>query len=129
MYVSQQQVFKLGPITVAAHNISGQTIHRFFGLTNVSYVPNFLTLDEYIKFYLKIILLIDEYFMISSKLLELINDALVKATQRTIIMGGIKTFFFGDGVQLFPFQQKEGKIWKSEIFNTVLRYSLRDPVR
>ncbi|KAG1119395.1 hypothetical protein G6F42_012985 [Rhizopus arrhizus] len=44
-------------------------------------------------------------------------------------MGGIKTFFFGDGVQLLPFQQKEGKIWKSEIFNTVLCYSLQNPVR
>ncbi|KAG1461974.1 hypothetical protein G6F55_003251 [Rhizopus delemar] len=125
----QYKVFKLAPTGVAAHNVSGQTIHRFFGLTNVSSVPNFLILDEYAKLYSKIMLLIDEYFMISAKLLESINDALVKTTQRATIMGGVKAVFFGDAAQLLPIQQKEGKVWESEIFNAVLRYSLHDLVR
>ena len=67
--------------------------------------------------------------MISSKLLEAINDALVKTTQRATIMGGVKTILFGDVAQLLPIQTKEGKIWESEIFNVVPRYSLHDPVR
>ncbi|KAG1166553.1 hypothetical protein G6F36_012900 [Rhizopus arrhizus] len=67
--------------------------------------------------------------MISSKPLELINDALAKTTQRTTIMGNIKTFFIGDGAQLLPFHQKEGKIWESEILNAVPHYSLQEPVR
>ncbi|KAG1041055.1 hypothetical protein G6F43_012178 [Rhizopus delemar] len=117
------KVFKLAPTGVAAHNISGQTTHRFFGLTNISSVPNFLVLDEYVKLYPNIVLLIDEYSMISAKLLEPINDALVKTTQRITIMGGIKIIFFGDVAHLLPIQQKEGKIWESEIFNVVSRYS------
>ncbi|KAG1490493.1 hypothetical protein G6F54_010682 [Rhizopus delemar] len=100
------KVFKLAPTGVAAHNISGQTIHRFFGLTNISSVPNFLVLNEYVKLYPKVVLLIDECSMVSAKLLESINDAL-----------------------LLPIQQKEGKIWESEIFNAAPRYSLHKPVR
>jgi hypothetical protein len=109
LLVSQQQVLKLVPTGVAAHNISGQTIRRFFGLTSVSPVPNCLILDKYVKLYPKIMLLIDEY-SISSKLLESINNALLKTTQRTTIMGGVKTIFLGDVAQLLPIQQKEGKI-------------------
>ncbi|KAG1050278.1 hypothetical protein G6F43_007437 [Rhizopus delemar] len=78
---SQQQVFKLAPTGVAAHNTSGQTIHGFFGLTNGN------------------------------------NH------------GWYQACFFGDVAQLLPIQQKEGKVWESEIFNAVPRYSLHNPVR
>ena len=67
--------------------------------------------------------------MISAKLFESINDALVKTTQRATIMGGIKTVLFGDVAQLLPIEHKEGKIWESELFNAVPRFSLTDPVR
>ncbi|KAG2199378.1 hypothetical protein INT47_001560, partial [Mucor saturninus] len=34
------KVFKLAPTGVAAHNISGETLYRFFGITNCSSVPS-----------------------------------------------------------------------------------------
>ena len=92
----------MAPTGVAAHNIVGQTVHRFFGLTNVSSVPNFLILDQYVKLYPKMLLLIDEYSMISAKHFESINDALTRTTQRATIMGGIKTILFGDLAQPLP---------------------------
>ncbi|KAG1034822.1 hypothetical protein G6F43_013342 [Rhizopus delemar] len=44
-------------------------------------------------------------------------------------MGGIKTVFFGDIAQLLPVNKNEGNIWESEIFNSVNRYALSQPVR
>jgi ATP-dependent DNA helicase PIF1 len=122
-------VFKLAPTGVAAHNIAGQTLHRFFGMANRSVVPNFQTLDEYIKLYPKIVLLIDEYSMISATLLHSINDALIKTTNRATIMGGVKTIFFGDIAQLLPVEKKEASMWNTAIYNNVNRYDLIDPVR
>lgn len=75
------------------------------------------------------LLLIDEYSMISSKLLESVNEALIKTTQRSTIMGGIKTVFFGDIAQLLPIQKTEGLIWESEIYSASNKYSLIEPVR
>ncbi|KAG1145045.1 hypothetical protein G6F37_000639 [Rhizopus arrhizus] len=93
---------------VAAHNISGQTIHRFLGLTNVSSVLNCLILDKYVKLFPKTMLLIDKYST-SSKLLESINDALVKTTQRTTIMGGVKTVSWVMSLNCFQFSKKKAK--------------------
>ncbi|EIE78840.1 hypothetical protein RO3G_03545 [Rhizopus delemar RA 99-880] len=123
------KVFKLAPTGVAAHNISGQTIHRFFGLTNISSVPNFLVLNEYVKLYPKVVLLIDECSMVSAKLLESINDALVKTTQRTTIMGGIKTIFFGDYCSATSYSAKRGTVYKSQLPLSCLRlYTTRERV-
>lgn len=122
-------MFKLAPTGVAAHNIAGQTLHRFFGMSDRSQIPNFQKLDEYIKLYPKIVLLIDEYSMISARLLNSINDALVKITNRPSIMGGIKTIFFGDVAQLLPCKTEESTIWRTAIYNTVNRYGLIKPAR
>lgn len=124
-----KQVFKMAPTGVAAHNISGQTLHRFFGMTNRSSVPNYQLMDEIVKLYPKMILLIDEYSMISADLLGVINEALVKTTQRATIMGGVKTIFFGDIAQLLPIQKNEGTLWTTQIYNCVNRYNLIQPVR
>ncbi|CEP08663.1 hypothetical protein, partial, partial [Parasitella parasitica] len=112
------KVYKLAPTGVAAHNIAGQTLHRFFGMANHSVVPNFQLLDEYVKLYPKIILLIDEYSMISATLLNSINDSLIKTTNRASIMGGVKTIFFGDIAQLLPIQKNESSMWNTAIYNT-----------
>ncbi|KAG1445638.1 hypothetical protein G6F46_012277 [Rhizopus delemar] len=123
------KVFKMAPTGVAAHNISGQTLHRFFGMTNQSSVPNFQLLDEYVKLYPKLLLLIDEYSMISAEMLDVVNEALIKTNQRATIMGGVKTIFFGDIAQLLPIQKKEGTLWNTKIFNSVCRFHLVKPVR
>lgn len=115
---------------MAAYNISGQTLHRFFGMANQSTVPNYNTLNQYVKLYPKIILLIDEYSMISAELVQIINDALIKTTQRATLMGGIKTIFFGDIAQLLPVKKaNEGSIWQSGIHDCVNRYNLNTHIR
>jgi hypothetical protein len=44
-------VFKLAPTGVATHNIGGQTIHRFFGMTNGEEVANMsLAFENMLKF-------------------------------------------------------------------------------
>ncbi|CEP19538.1 hypothetical protein [Parasitella parasitica] len=63
--------FKMAPNGVAAHNIAGQTLHRFFGMTNESSVHNFQVLDEHVKLYSKLLLLMDEYSMLSAEMLDI----------------------------------------------------------
>lgn len=68
--------------------------------------------------------------MISAELLQIINEALIKTTQRATLMGGIKTIFFGDIAQLLPVKKiKEGSIWQSGIHDCVNRYNLSTPIR
>jgi hypothetical protein len=76
-------VFKLAPTGVAAHNIGGQTIHRFFGITNGEEVANMSRLREHVEVYKKSILLIDEYSMISKTLFENVNAGLLKTQGET----------------------------------------------
>lgn len=70
-------VVKLAPTGVAAYNIGGQTIHRFFGMSNKPGVFNAVRLDEYFRRHKKTILLIDECSMISCRLASVMNEALV----------------------------------------------------
>lgn len=114
---------------MAAHNIGGMTIHRFFGINASTNSPNHLMIDNMLKLYPKIILLIDEYSMLSETLLDMLNNTLIKATNRDVAMGGIKSIFFGDLAQLLPVNQKEEPIWKSELFRYSAKYCLMEPVR
>ncbi|KAG2193339.1 hypothetical protein INT47_003721 [Mucor saturninus] len=59
------------------------------------------------KLYPKLLLLVDEYSMISSKMLDSTNEALIKSTQRSLIMGGVKTNFCADIPQLLPIQKPQ----------------------
>lgn len=68
--------------------------------------------------------------MISADLIQTLNEALIKTTQRTSLMGGIKTIFFGDIAQLLPVKKfKEGSIWQSSIYECVNRYNLSIAIR
>lgn len=129
-------VFKLAPTGVAAHNIGGQTLHRFFGMVNEEEIVNMSRLREHVEIYRKSVLLIDEYSMISKSLLDKINSALLKTTTRNTAMGGMRTIFFGDFAQLPPVlknltlqQAKQESLWKSTIYNHSNRYNLVDPIR
>ena len=59
---------------MAAHNIGGMTIHRFFGINASTNSPNHLMIDNMLKLYPKIMLLIDEYSMLSETLLDMLNN-------------------------------------------------------
>ena len=114
---------------MAAHNIGGTTIHRFFGINASTNSPDHLMIDNILKLYPKIILLIDEYSMLSETLLDMLNNTLIKTTNRNAAMGGIKSIFFGDLAQLLPVNQKEEPIWKSGLFRYSGKYCLMEPVR
>ncbi|CEP08961.1 hypothetical protein, partial, partial [Parasitella parasitica] len=123
------KIFKLAPTGVAAFNVSGITIHRFFGMASSSLEPNYLKLDEIVKLYPKVMLLVDEYSMISKALLDVMNDALIRTTQRAVAMGGVKTIFFGDVAQLLPVKTSEGLIWDTLLYNHFSKFSLHKPIR
>jgi replication-associated recombination protein RarA len=72
-------VIALAPTGIAARNIRGQTIHRFFGISDEFFNYNAVTVESHFKNHLhkKTILLIDECSMISLPLLAAMNEALV----------------------------------------------------
>jgi hypothetical protein len=72
-------VIALAPTGIAARNIRGQTIHRFFGISDEFFNYNAVTVESHFKNHLhkKTILLIDKCSMISLPLLAAMNEALV----------------------------------------------------
>lgn len=98
----QVHVVKLAPTRIASQNIGGQTLHRFFGMSNVVSIPNPIRLDEFVKTHDRAAFLIDEVSMISFELFDIINSALVTATNTNAWFGGIFCVFFGDFAQLPP---------------------------
>lgn len=130
------KVFKLASNGVATNNINGQTLHRFFGMSNSDNIVNMNRLDEYVKLYANMVFLIDEFSKVSKFILEIINRALIKTTNRSVPMGGVRTLFFGDFAQPCPVlpglnEQQKGQemLWNSEIYNGTLRFNLVDPIR
>jgi ATP-dependent DNA helicase PIF1 len=135
-YLKCYKVFKLAPTGVAANNINDQTLHRFFGMSNSDDIVNMNRLDENVKLYTNMVFLVDEFSMVSNSLLETLNRALIKTTNRSVPMGGIRTVFFGDFAQLCPVlpglneKQKDLEmLWNSSIYNHSLRLNLVDPIR
>lgn len=95
---------------MAAHNIGGQTIHRFFGLDNVEGLPNHMRLDIFVKGYSRIVFLVDEVSMISAELLDKMSKSLMSAKRSNVAFGGIPIIFFGDLAQLLPFSADNSPI-------------------
>ena len=86
-------------------------------------------IDNMLKLYPKNMLLTDEDSMLSETLLGMLNNTPIKATNRNVAMGGIKSIFFEDLAQLLPVNQKEEPIWKSGLFRYSGKYCLMEPVR
>lgn len=109
----------LAPTGVAAVNISGQTIHSFFGFR-----PD-ITFDKVIKKYRNIknpedfenldILIIDEISMVRADLLDCVNQFLkMHGRLKGKPFGGVQLVFIGDLYQLPPVvTYKERDIFKS----------------
>ena len=106
-------VTRLLPTGVAAYNVHGETIDRFFGMTNERKEVNKLKLNDHVKLYKKSIFLIDEFSMISRECIENISSALIQVTGRNCVFGGIAVVFFGDVGQLLPIDKMQNFIWKS----------------
>lgn len=97
------KVQKLAPTGVAANNINGQAIHRFFGIINSANAMNPVPIDDYLKKDdNQLAFLIDELGMISKELLPDMSRYLSLAKQNNSPFGGLLTIFFGDFGQLVP---------------------------
>lgn len=130
-------VCKLAPTGVAAFNINGQTIHRFFGIHDErNMMIDTGRLRAHVELYKKTVFLIDEYSMLKNSLINAINSALLKTTVRNSPMGGIRTVFFGDFAQLPPVLKnyrlqdaRAESLWRNPIYMHSNRYTLTDYIR
>ncbi|CAO3613965.1 unnamed protein product [Mucor fragilis] len=121
-------VARLAPTGVAAYNIQGETIDRFFGFTTEHNQVNLFKLNDHVKLYKKTILLIDEFSMLDNRKLESLSSALIQTTGRNMPFGGMATIFFGDVGQLLP-EKKYGNVWDSRLFLQEPKYALRQNMR
>jgi hypothetical protein len=131
---------RLAPSGVAAVNIKGQTLHRWFKLTmsgrqseGNSYAIREQLMDIADQG-LSPIFLIDEASMISGDILSVLSKALQEAVNTGIGVpfGGIPVILFGDFGQLGPVNKSFDRtdwIWNSEIYRWFERVDLIQPCR
>lgn len=121
-------VERLAPTGVAAYNVHGQTVDRFFGLTMEQPQINKMKLNDHVKLYKKTVLLIDEFSMLTRGVIEAISSALIQVTGVNGAFGGMAVIFFGDLAQLLPPKSKDF-VWKSKLFLQGQKYSLVESMR
>lgn len=125
-------VQKLAPTGVAATNVFGQTLHRYFGIANAANIINPVRLDEHFKKYetTNFAFLIDEMSMVSEQLLEDCSRQLMFATERHAPFGGVlMTILFGDFGQLTPIKDEEQFVFKAKCLYGAKYFSLVDSQR
>ncbi len=118
----------LAPTGIAALNVAGLTIHRFFrfkvGVTPESLTRSFLH-REVRKVIRKLeVVIIDEVSMLRADLLDCVDSVLRKyGRDRDKPFGGIRMIFFGDLYQLPPVVTsneknifQEGSLYETEFF-------------
>lgn len=141
------EIIRLAPSGVAAVNIGGQTIHRWFRIArmqkgNSFIVGNLFTIREQIveiqALGKKILFLVDEASMISGSLLSTMEETLSITTgfsderNNPGRFGGLPIIFFGDFGQLGPVCKGETKvdwIWRSPVYSFLERHDLINPCR
>lgn len=139
--MNQYQPVMLAPSGVAAVNVKGETIHRWFRISRMSkgsyFVGNpYSVREQMIDMSVKgrkPLLLVDEASMISGKLLSTIESTLTSAAHASSsAFGGIDIIFFGDFGQLGPVNRSQKKMdwfWKSEAYEQLERFDLTSPCR
>lgn len=132
---------RLAPSGVAAVNIKGQTLHRWFRLTmsgRQSPEGNSYAIREQLMDIadqgLSPVFLIDEVSMISGDMLGVLSKALQEAVNADsgVPFGGIPIIMFGDFGQLGPVNRSLDRtdwIWNSEIYRRFERIDLIQPCR
>ncbi len=103
-YKTKKQVVVLAPAGLAAINVSGQTIHSFFGFKpSVTLDDVKRVVDEVPNLYTTIdAIIIDEISMVRADLLDCVDKFLRLNTQTNEPFGGKQMIFFGDLYQLPP---------------------------
>lgn len=93
----------LAPTGIAALNVSGQTIHSFFGFPPKLLMKSDLRRHRNHKFYQYIdTIIIDEISMVRAEMMDNIDYFLRINRNRNIPFGGVQMIFFGDLFQLPP---------------------------
>lgn len=134
---------RLAPSGVAAVNINGQTLHRWFRITKMSGRQGFPNCNSYaireqlmaIKDQgLKPMFLIDEVSMISGTMLTALSNALQEAgdVDSGVAFGGYPVIMFGDFGQLGPINkavETTDWVWKSDVYRSFQRMDLLQACR
>lgn len=115
----------LAPTGVAALNVLGQTIHRFFGIR-----PDIKTLEDYRRLCMKRskvnwhtlkIIIIDEISMVHPKLFDLFDKISRYHLKSNLPFGGLQMIFLGDFFQLCPIRDRcDSEEDPSYVFETEL---------
>lgn len=113
--VSQTDIFGcvpvIAPTGIAALNVNGQTIHKFFKIpvigdneiyTSQALITLLEQQHDWSIFNKISLIIIDEVSMVRCDLLDAIDHVLKKITRRNELFGGIKVLLVGDLLQLPP---------------------------
>ena len=113
----------LAPTGVAALNVKGQTIHRFFGF-NIQIQPEQIANKQFLprakRIYQKLdSIIIDEVSMLRADLLDCINEFLkLYGPKKGVAFGGVQMIFVGDLFQLPPVITNQEMSFFKEKYNS-----------
>jgi energy-coupling factor transporter ATP-binding protein EcfA2 len=114
----------VAPTGIAAINVSGMTIHRFFGIR-----PNMSLHDAMTQFIIRErfdairaldTIIFDEVSMIRADLMDMVDAILRRVQHNNMPFGGKKVVFFGDLYQIPPVvrEQDEGALFNGSFYKT-----------
>jgi ATP-dependent DNA helicase PIF1 len=109
---TKKKVVVLAPTGVAALNVTGQTIHSFFGFPGQIITPEIAQRKVYqrhlVRLYKSVeVLIIDEISMVRADLLDGIDQFLRLNRNSNLPFGGVQVVFFGDLFQLPPVVRRD----------------------
>lgn len=104
----------LAPTGLAALNVDGFTIHKFFGFEAVNIIPKNKTQEALSRTARDILpnaktICIDEISMVKVDMIDAINRALQVAARNDQLFGGYQILFLGDLYQLPPIVESENQ--------------------
>lgn len=120
---STKEIAVLAPTGVSALNVSGETIHSFFGFqpnVNVEDARKKAFRQTKNELYTKLdSLVIDEISMVRADLLDCV-DVFLKVARQNFCQpfGGVQMIFFGDLFQLPPVLNKQDQVYFSKYYQS-----------
>ena len=111
----KKNITVVAPTGVAAENAKGMTIHHFFSLPPLTYLPEYdnhterYNLSEQMQEFVRNLdtLIIDEISMVRCDLLDAVDDILRHYRENNKPFGGVQLLMFGDLYQLSPVAESD----------------------
>ncbi len=117
----------LAPTGIAALNVGGETIHRFFkfapGVTLKEAIDGGRAAREERVYRATDVLIIDEVSMVRADLLDAMDLFLRNARGMSVPFGGVKVVFIGDLLQLPPVVRRDEQDALREVYPTPFFFS------